>query len=420
MTACAPRRTGARWSRRDGRTDRGGTTRRRPARPPRRARTTSSGSLQHEVQVDRACRTSRRCAAPPRPACMPSTSQPPGASGRASAAIASGSSEAARWISEYQPSTADQPVAGGRPHQPAQVADLVGAVREPAARLLDHPRRQVDAGGVRAGVGEVRRDVARPAADLDDRSAVGVRDHPVEQPALEGQPGQLVERGARRTPPPRRRTTPAPARRGPRRRRRARCRGRRRAPRRRPRTRAGSPSRCTQRLSCSPPRRGSSRTSPRSAIRAQGLLDGAAGRRRRAAARCGCCSSPGACGAAQQQHREQRPLVVGQARACSSSVWWYFSVRRPVSDQTIRSSPRSLSRRPTCSTVCSSYVGDRVAAAALVAGGAQGVEGQRVRRRHGRLLLQQAAEDALLLGVELGEVGHKTRLGAGHRSHAPA
>ena len=43
----------------------------------------------------------------------------------------------------------------------------------------------------------------------------------------------------------------------------------------------------------------------------------------------------------------------------------------------------------------------RIAAAGLVAGTAQAAEGERVGRRHGHLLLQQAAQDALLDGVEI-------------------
>ena len=49
---------------------------------------------------------------------------------------------------------------------------------------------------------------------------------------------------------------------------------------------------------------------------------------------------------------------------------------------------------------------DRLPAVGLVAGRAQRVERERVASRDGHLLLQQAAEDALLLGVELGEVRH--------------
>ena len=42
----------------------------------------------------------------------------------------------------------------------------------------------------------------------------------------------------------------------------------------------------------------------------------------------------------------------GSSPSRSSRIWWYFSVRRPVSDHTIRSSPRSLSARAVRSTVC--------------------------------------------------------------------
>jgi hypothetical protein len=52
-------------------------------------------------------------------------------------------------------------------------------------------------------------------------------------------------------------------------------------------------------------------------------------------------------------------------------------------------------------------VGDRIAAARLVARGAQGVEGQRVARRDRALLLQQRAEHPLLDGGQLrSRLGH--------------
>ena len=57
--------------------------------------------------------------------------------------------------------------------------------------------------------------------------------------------------------------------------------------------------------------------------------------------------------AAQQQHREQGALV-GARSSSSSRTWWYFRVRRPVSDHTMRTRPRSLSPRAVASTVCSS------------------------------------------------------------------
>ena len=82
--------------------------------------------------------------------------------------------------------------AGRRPHQPAQVADLVVAVGEASAGLGDHAGREVDAGRVGARLDEVRRDVSWTAPGLDDGAAVGVRGDPVEQPTLERLAEQLV------------------------------------------------------------------------------------------------------------------------------------------------------------------------------------------------------------------------------------
>ena len=125
-----------------------------------------------------------------------------------------------------------------RPHQPAQVADLVVPVREPPPRLLDHSRREIDAESVGPGLGEVRRDVTGTAADLDHRAAVGVRGDPVEQPAFERLARAARRPGGRRTPLRRRRTTNAPAGRGPRRPRRAPPRGPPGTPPRRPGSRS--------------------------------------------------------------------------------------------------------------------------------------------------------------------------------------
>ena len=279
------------WSRRGRRSGRGGTTRRRSARRPRpgrRPRPARAGRSRGRPAASNQSswwRTSE-------PACRATTSQPPGASGRVSAASASGSSDAARWIREYHASTADQPRAVGRPHQPAQVADLVAAVREAAPRLRDHARRQVDAGGVGAGLGEVRRDVARARS----RPRPPGRRRRARRPGRAASARTAAGRAARR---PAGRRTPAAT---------ASYDERTRSSRASPpaastdsRSTAGpaagaassltatSPSRCTQRLSCWPRWRGSSRTSGsgRAARPARHDLDRARGRRSRAADRCG-------------------------------------------------------------------------------------------------------------------------------------
>ena len=164
-------------------------------------------------------------------------------------------------MSEYHPSTAAHPelVAGRLSRRRSPTSKL--AAGEAPAGLGHHRGREVDPRGVGAAVGQVRRDVSRAGAHLDHRPPVGVGEHPVQQPGLERQAPQLVDQVRRRTQRRRRRTTTAPGRRAPRRRRRS------RPPGRRPRVPAAAacsgtgPRRWTQRWSCCPGRRSSSRTS---------------------------------------------------------------------------------------------------------------------------------------------------------------
>ena len=287
-----------------------GTTRRRPARRPRRGRPSprARGSTKSRSTGTSNHRSWWRTSAP---ACMRER-QPP-AGGERPRERAEGVGElGGGQVDERVPREHRRPPAAvGRPHQPAQVADLVGAVREPAPGLLDHPRRQVDARRVRAGAREVGRDVPRPAADLDHRPAVGVRGDPVEQPALERQAASARRRARRRTPPPPRRTTTAPARRAP----------RPPSARTASRSTAGGPRRRLSGASAEqvqPPvvlLAGRAAAAGGPGLRAR--PSGAArprphrGRRRRAAARCGVRSSPGACGP-----RSSRTVT----SACSSSA----------------------------------------------------------------------------------------------------
>ena len=99
-----------------------------------------------------------------------------------------------REVDERVPRQHRTPAARGRrTHQAAQVADLVVPLRMSGPRGLDHRGRQVDPRRVCAGCSQVCRDLARTAADLDDRPRTG--GDPVEQPALEGQLLQLVGHG---------------------------------------------------------------------------------------------------------------------------------------------------------------------------------------------------------------------------------
>ena len=318
--------------------------------------------------------------------------------------MASGSSDAARWISEYQPSTAAQPSLLRRPHQPAQVTDLVGAVREPPARLDDHARRQVDPGRVRSRGREVRRGVAWPAADLHDRAAVRVCDHPVQQPALEGQTGQLVEQvlGVRRGDGVVRRTHPLVA---------GLCSVREHAVtvdlgRR---SDVGSCGRLAETVHPAVVvLAGLARKladQPTLGHPGEGLLGGLPVGERVHPLGAGAQLAR-RLGAAQQQHREQRPFVVGQVEVLVEDLVVLQRApagRGPDDPQ----QPAVLEPAADLLDGLLVVVDHRVAAAALVAGGAQRVEGQRVAVRHRALLLQQAAQDALLLGIQLGEIGHK-------------
>ena len=143
------------------------------------------------------------------PACIASTTSRQAQRAR-KCADREGSSEAPRWISEYQPSTAGQPEPW-RAHQRAQVAHLVGAVgvRRRASATISGDRSMP---WRPRPPGEVRRDMAGPAADLDHRPPSACGD-PVEQPALERQSASSLASCSAYTPRPRG-TTPAPGRRG--------------------------------------------------------------------------------------------------------------------------------------------------------------------------------------------------------------
>ena len=288
-----------------------------------------------------------------------------------------------------------QPVVGRRAHQPAQVADLVGAVRVPAAGLGDHGRRQVEAGRVgarrRRGTpwcGRARSRPRRrgaPPASSTTRSSSHSR-------AAGRRPTRRT--GGRRTPPPRRRTPPrtrASRASGAVREHAVAVDGRRggdaaRRGLRRSTGRAGAPSGCRAGPAGAAARAPAARPASQPA---QARLDGLAVGERRAAARSCVRSAPGGCG-------PRSSSTVSSARSSSarssrsSSSWWYFSVRRPVAAQTMRTSSALAEPLHDRLDLLLVVVDHRVAAAGLVAGGAQRVQRERVRRGHGDLLLQQA------------------------------
>ena len=303
-----------------------------------------------------------------------------------------------------------------RPHQPAQVAHLVVAVREAAPRLLDHARRQVDAGRVGAGVGEVRRHVTRAAAHLDHRAAVGVRGDPVEQPALERLCRAARRPGGRRTPWRPRRRTNAPARRGPR-----------------------APAASTDSRSTAGSGRGDHALRQRHvaqqvhpagvvlAALAGQLADqrlgpgGQVGQDDLDRAAVGEAVQPVGAGpqlagrlrTAQQQHGHERLLGVVQLQHLGEQL---VVLQRPPA----LVGPHDAHQLPVLEPAQGRLDGrlvvvdDRVTAARLVAAGADGGERHRVGRRDGHLLLEEHPEDALLLGGELGE-GHTAEPRRQHR-----
>ena len=240
-------------------------------------------------------------------------SQPPGRRALASRAIAGRSSEPARCTSEYQAAMAAQPGAGGRAGSAVRSATSKRQLGEAAAGLGDHAGRQVEAGHLGARGGQVEPDLARPAAGVGDRAAVGQLGQALEEPPVERLGVELVDQlvgvGRRR----RRRRTPPPWRRGPRPagedRRRDRPtgpRGRRRGAWAQPRS--TGPSRWIQRLSCWPGSRSSSctRGRPRPAMAARHASTSARSREGVEALGPGLQLAR-RLRSAQEQHGEQRP-----------------------------------------------------------------------------------------------------------------
>ena len=320
------------------------------------------------------------------------------------------------WTRAYHAVMAPQPAAVGGRRSAVRSPTSKARSREPAPGLGDHPRRQVDPGDGRAGRGEVGGHVAGSGADVGDRPA-GERGHPVEQPAVEGLVVELVGQvlGVRRGEGVVRRDharvagLPALRQHG------LEVRDRRRQRRPRPR-RVPAPRRCAQRRSCCPGRRSSSRTSGvgSGGHPVQHRLDLLAVGERVQPLRAGA-QLAGRLRPAQEQHRHESPLVGLERQRLVEGLVVLQRARSPVGpddpDQAALLQPAQGLLEGLVVVV-----GDRVAAAGLVAGAAERVEGQRVRRGDGPLLLQQAAEDALLHRVQ-DELGlHGVSLAAPRRA----
>jgi hypothetical protein len=109
--------------------------------------------------------------------------------------------------------------------------------------------------------------------------------------------------------------------------------------------------------------------------------------------------------APEQQHREECPLVGVQPETLIEDL---VVLQRPPSGVRPHDAQQSsVLERPRCPLDgLFVEVDDRLPVARLVAGGSQRVGRERVRSRHRRLLLQQAAEDALIHRVENRKFGH--------------
>ena len=314
----------------------------------------------------------------------------------------------------------------GRPQEAVEVAHGEGEVREPAARLVDHRRRQVDAGGLRPGGGEVRRDVAGSGADVHHGEPAREDRHPVQQPAVEGLAVQLVAQplGVRR----RHRVVRRPHLRvasarslgqhdlavhG------GRSGGRRRLGLDRPEEVHPPPVLLARPSFQLVHQRGGPFMSGRQP--SQHRLHRIAVGERVQPVGTGA-QLPRRLRAAQQQHGDQRPLVGLEGEPLVEQLVVLQRARAAVGphdpDQaTLLEAAQRLGQQRLV------VVDDRVPAAGLVARGLQGVERHRVARRHRPLLLQQAPEDALVDGVEDEVVGHaptlRTAPGQRHTKWSP-
>jgi hypothetical protein len=110
----------------------------------------------------------------------------------------------------------------------------------------------------------------------------------------------------------------------------------------------------------------------------------------------------GRLGPPQQQHGDQRPFVVAQAQVLVEQLVILQGAGAGIAVDHPHQLPQPQPLQPV-EHVGVGIVDDRVAAAALIARGAQAVEGHRIAAGDGALLLQQGAEDALLPRVELGQ-----------------
>jgi hypothetical protein len=114
--------------------------------------------------------------------------------------------------------------------------------------------------------------------------------------------------------------------------------------------------------------------------------------------------------AAEQQDREQRPLVGREGEMLVEDLV-VLQCPAPGVGPHDPQQPAFLERLRGPLDDLLVEVGDGVAAARLVARRHQCVRGEGIGGGYGRLLLQQAAEDALVSRIEDGEFAHVTTLG---------
>ena len=117
------------------------------------------------------------------------------------------------------------------------------------------------------------------------------------------------------------------------------------------------------------------------------------------------CAAPRRLRAPEQQHREERSFVRVELELLVEDL---VVLQRPPPDvgpDDPQQSPLLERPRGPLDGVLV-VVDDGIPVARLVAGGPQRIGREGIRTRHRRLLLQQAAEDALVFGLEDRELGH--------------
>ena len=113
----------------------------------------------------------------------------------------------------------------------------------------------------------------------------------------------------------------------------------------------------------------------------------------------------GCLGAAKQQHCEDGPFVCRKLDVLIEDLVVLEGPPAGVGPHDPHQASSSEAARDSLDCLLIE-VDDGLSVAGLVARGTQGVDGQGIRGRHGGLLLEQAAQYALVVGIENGELAH--------------